>query len=86
MTSFIASGPDILTYNVSGINRKTSKPALLGCNVGTCCAILSSFSMCNNVVLPALSRPRNTNFPDFLYKPTRYKNKIFMHKVKQAYS
>ena len=29
----------------------------------------SSFNMWSNVVLPALSRPRKTNLPDFLYKP-----------------
>lgn len=41
----------------------------LGCKVGTCCPNLSSLSMCSSVVLPALSRPRNTNLPDFLYSP-----------------
>lgn len=41
----------------------------LGCKVGTCCPSLSSLSMCSSVVLPALSRPRNTNLPDFLYSP-----------------
>lgn len=41
----------------------------LGCKVGTCWPSLSSLSMCSSVVLPALSRPRNTNFPDFLYSP-----------------
>lgn len=49
------------------------KIILLGCNVGTCCAIRSSLSMCNNVVFPALSRPRNTSLPDFLYKPENKK-------------
>ena len=29
--------------------------------------------MCNNVVFPALSSPKNTNLPDFLYSP-RYCN------------
>lgn len=43
----------------------------LGCKVGTCCPSLSSLSMCSSVVLPALSRPRNTNLPDFLYSPVR---------------
>ena len=42
---------------------------LLGWSVGTCCAIRSSLSICRSVVLPALSKPRNTNLPDFLYKP-----------------
>ena len=39
---------------------------LLGCNVGTCWPSLSSLSMCRRVVLPALSKPKNTSFPDFL--------------------
>lgn len=30
-----------------------------GWRVGSCKIILSSLSMCNNVVLPALSRPKN---------------------------
>ena len=47
---------------------------LLGCKVGTCCAILSSLSICSKVVLPALSKPRKTNFPDFLYRPVGFKN------------
>ena len=42
---------------------------LLGCNVGTGCDILSSLSMDNNVVFPALSKPKNTSLPDFLYRP-----------------
>lgn len=46
-----------------------SNSGSLGCKVGTCCPNLSSLSMCSNVVLPALSRPRNTNLPDFLYSP-----------------
>ena len=41
----------------------------LGWRVGTCWAILSSFSMCNKVVFPALSRPRNTSLPDFFHRP-----------------
>lgn len=42
---------------------------LLGCSVGTCWANLSSLSICNNVVLPALSKPRNNNLPDFFHRP-----------------
>lgn len=41
----------------------------LGCRVGTCCASLSSFSMCSSVVLPALSNPRNNSLPDFFHNP-----------------
>lgn len=48
---------------------------LLGCSVGTCWPSLSSLSMCSRVVLPALSKPRNTSFPDFLYKPGRKTSK-----------
>ncbi len=53
-----------------------SNGVLLGCNVGTCCPNLSSLSMCSRVVFPALSSPRKTSFPDFLYKPARNKHKI----------
>lgn len=42
---------------------------LLGCNVGTCWANLSSLSICSSVVFPALSRPRNNSLPDFFHKP-----------------
>lgn len=49
------------------VSEKTTNS--LGCKVGTCCPNLSSLSMCSSVVLPALSRPRNTNLPDFLYSP-----------------
>lgn len=45
--------------------------SLLGCSVGTCWPSRSSFNMCRSVVLPALSRPRKTSFPDFLYRPGR---------------
>lgn len=45
---------------------------LLGCRVGTCWPSRSSFNMCSSVVLPALSRPRKTSFPDFLYKPEKH--------------
>lgn len=45
----------------------------LGCSVGTCCAIRSSFSICNKVVLPALSSPRNTSFPFFFVNPGKKK-------------
>lgn len=48
---------------------------LLGCKVGTCCPNLSSLSICSSVVFPALSRPRNTNLPDFLYSPEENNNK-----------
>lgn len=37
--------------------------------MGTCCPSLSSLSMCSSVVFPALSSPRNTSLPDFLYSP-----------------
>lgn len=50
--------------------RKVSKSVdVLGCRVGTCCPSRSSLSMCRRVVFPALSSPRNTSFPVFLYKP-----------------
>lgn len=55
---------------------------LLGCSVGTCWPSLSSLSMCSRVVLPALSKPRNTSFPDFLYKPRRKTNE--QEKLQQA--
>lgn len=38
--------------------------------------------MCSRVVLPALSKPRNTSFPDFLYKPRRKTNE--QEKLQQA--
>ena len=41
----------------------------LACCVGLCWPIRSSFSMCNNVVFPALSSPRNTSLPDFFHSP-----------------
>lgn len=49
--------------------RRERERDSLGCKVGTCCPSLSSLSMCSSVVFPALSRPRNTNLPDFLYRP-----------------
>lgn len=49
----------------------------LGCKVGTCCPSRSSLSICSSVVLPALSRPRNTNLPDFLYSPKRIRTFFF---------
>ena len=42
---------------------------LLGSPVGLCIEKMSSFSTRSSVVLPALSNPRNSNFPDFLYNP-----------------
>ena len=51
------------------MNEKYINMLLLGWSVGTCCAILSSLSMWSSVVLPALSNPRNTSLPDFLYRP-----------------
>ena len=52
---------------------------ILGWSVGTCCAIRASLSICSNVVLPELSKPRNTNLPDFLYNPEikQYKYYLF---------
>ena len=47
----------------------------VGCNVGTCCANLSSFNICSSVVLPALSSPKNSNLPDFFHSP-RNKDKM----------
>lgn len=62
--------------NVHACDRVSTNS--LGCKVGTCCPNLSSLSMCSSVVLPALSRPRNTNLPDFLYSPER-KPKVFQN-------
>lgn len=42
---------------------------LLACKVGTCCASLSSLSICKRVVLPALSNPKNNSLPDFFHNP-----------------
>lgn len=42
---------------------------LLGWSVGRCWASLSSLSMCNSVVFPALSRPKKRSLPDFFHKP-----------------
>lgn len=44
--------------------------------MGTCCPSLSSLSMCSSVVFPALSSPRNTSFPDFLYSPRTKKDLV----------
>ena len=44
---------------------------ILGWSVGTCWAMRSSLSMCNKVVFPALSNPKNTNLPVFFIKPMR---------------
>lgn len=44
---------------------------ILGCNVGVCCAKRSSFNICNRVVFPALSKPRNRSFPDFFHNPMK---------------
>lgn len=54
---------------------------VLGCSVGTCCPSLSSLSMCRSVVFPALSSPRNTSFPVFLYNPDNKKktNRCWSH-------
>lgn len=67
----------------------------LGCSVGTCWPSRSSFNMCRSVVLPALSRPRKTSFPDFLYRPGGItsqmlwvKNKVILnplHSLKYLY-
>ena len=48
---------------------------ILGWCVGTCWPILSSFSMCNRVVFPALSRPKNTSLPLFFHSPGSVKRK-----------
>ncbi len=51
--------------------------SLLGCSVGTCWPSRSSFNMCRSVVFPALSRPRKTSFPDFLYRPGRNISQLY---------
>lgn len=60
-----------ITINYVNILNFNGGNYLLGCKVGTCWANLSSLSMCNNVVLPALSKPRNNNLPDFFQRPVQ---------------
>lgn len=55
-------------------SKGTRNVNLLGCSVGTCCPSLSSLSMCSSVVFPALSSPRKTSLPDFLYSPVTKNN------------
>lgn len=54
---------------------------LLGCNVGTCCAMRSSFNIWSKVVLPALSNPRNKSFPLFFHSPKKTINSIFLKEL-----
>ena len=49
--------------------RSIDSSSEVGCSVGTCWAILSSFNICKSVVFPALSSPKNSNFPDFFHNP-----------------
>ena len=39
-------------------------------------AILLSFNMCRSVVLPALSSPRNSSFPDFCHSPSWLRSEV----------
>ena len=41
----------------------------VGCRVGTCCSMSPVTSLRSRVVLPALSRPRNSSLPDLLRSP-----------------
>lgn len=49
----------------------------LGWSVGGAWWSRSSLSICNKVVFPALSRPRNTSLPDLFKKPAKL-NDIFL--------
>ena len=48
----------------------------VGWSVGVGWAILLSFNMCRRVVLPALSSPRNSNFPDFCHSPSWLRSEV----------
>eukprot|EP01043_Picozoa_sp_COSAG02_P072524 COSAG02_NODE_13701_length_1359_cov_2.315079_2_plen_193_part_00 len=57
---------------------------VLGCCVGLCCAMRSSFSRCKSVVLPALSRPRNKIFAFLCARPAEHARGISDHEKPEA--
>lgn len=70
----------IIIKHVLLVYHSSLNVILLGCNVGTGCAKRSSLSICSNVVLPALSKPRNSSLPDFFHSPVKHttQNKILL--------
>ena len=64
--SNLADNEFILICSVMGCTMSNNQSILyntnmflLGCKVGLCIATLPSFNMCNSVVFPALSKPKN---------------------------